>query len=630
MGSDIPKAPFNKKTQKEMKKNIFAYAAALLLLGLGACSEEREYMPQENGTVMMTVYANRGDAATRSDLSETAGGDLACAWTKGDQLLVTDAEGKNLGNLNIDPEDPATGKFTGSIILDIKSGKKTLHYFYLGSAAGNLDNVATGHTFDLSSQDGLIGSLGKYDALSAEAEVSVIDGKAFVNGELTLGRHFALGHFTLRFPEGVEMTDGTVTISGDNLYTQATLGLKDRDVTGKTAGTISVTGSNGDIFVNLIPGSGVTPTFKATVDGKDYEGSLTPGDINAGRYYRKAAGEGVPVEMKKIGGDVDHTKNPLLKWAEGNLQRSGTGASVTGTIASDYTETGSYYQFGRNYGYNSVSEAAYEFKAEGSDIPSSYGIYPGTGSTTSVKYYANKINFKDYPNCFFIGNNDSATKGDYVTPAFEDTWTERATKMGYTNETPCPKGWRLPTRAEYGEIMPIVNGKYGNTGDTAWKELVQFKTLADGTKCAFRWSKTIESGKSYLKIECLVVDKSTTETSAINWSDKNVQTRMFKGSGYIYAHRYMGTMNNSQQYVARPLLWGTISYAWQQINQYQAVVVMKQAASYMDYGGFYWTSDANQSVFGIIFNNSTSYTPGYKLLGFYDANAVNIRCVKDE
>ena len=327
-------------------------ALGVLAMAAISCSDAL----RDGGTPVLekttiTVYANRGDAATRSDLSETAGGDLACAWTKGDQLLVTDAEGKNLGNLNIDPEDPATGKFTGSIILDIKSGKKTLHYFYLGSAAGNLDNVATGHTFDLSSQDGLIGSLGKYDALSAEAEVSVIDGKAFVNGELILGRHFSLGHFTLKFPEGVTMTDGTVTISGDNLYTQATLGLKDREVTNQTAGEITVANSNGDIFVNLILGKDVAPTFKATVAGKDYEGTLTPSEIKAGLYYRKAATEGIPVEMTEVKGEdpvKDDTVGPEFeiggkkyRFTSGNLYyNTKTGVWYIHDRQTDFTNAG--------------------------------------------------------------------------------------------------------------------------------------------------------------------------------------------------------------------------------------------------------------------------------------------------
>ena len=610
-----------------MKKNIFVYAASALLLGLGACSEELEYAPQNDGAVKMTVYVSRGDIATRSILSEE-GGNLNCAWANGDQLLVTDANGGYKGVLTV--TDPNSGKFAGDI-YNLNDGKTRLNYFYLGTGI-NLTGLSGSYGFDISSQEGTIASLGKYDALSAGTEVSVIDGAAYV-GNLTLGRHFSFGHFTLKFPEGVAMTDGTVTISGSNVNTKATLGLANHDVTGKTAGTITVAASKGDIYVTLIPGEDVAPTFKATVGGKEYEGTLNARGINAGIYLRKAAGEGVPVEMKKIGGDVDHTKNPLRKWAEGNLKRSGTGASVTGTNASSYTETGSYYQFGRNYGYNSVSEATKNYSAERSDLPANYNIYPGTGTTTPiVPYYANTIDFSKYPNYFFISNSYS---GDYAAnksnSAYKDTWTERATKMGYTNESPCPKGWRLPTRAEYGEIMPILDGKYGNTGNTAWNELVQFKTLADGTKCAFRWSRVIENDNYYLKIECLVVDGSTTETSAVNWSDENVKIRMFKGSGYIYAHRNLWNLNslgiNSYQYTARPLLWGKFSFS---LNTYGNAVVVKQVDSYMDYGGFYWTSDANQAVLGIVFNNLTGYTPGYKLLGFNDANAVNIRCVKDE
>ena len=81
-----------------MKKNIFVYAASLLLLGLGACSEEQEFAPQNDGTVKMTVYASKGDAETRSILSEE-NGNLNCAWTDGDQLLVTDVNGSTKGQV---------------------------------------------------------------------------------------------------------------------------------------------------------------------------------------------------------------------------------------------------------------------------------------------------------------------------------------------------------------------------------------------------------------------------------------------------------------------------------------------------------------------------------------------------
>lgn len=327
---------------------------------------------------------------------------------------------------------------------------------------------------------------------------------------------------------------------------------------------------------------------------------------------------------------VDHSKNPLLKWAKTNLQRSGSGLSVSGDFVSDYTETGSYYQFGRNYGFNSVSEAVQNFGVERSDIASNRNIYPGTGSTTPVKtYYASTIDFSKYPNYFFIGN-PSTGDGDYATPARQDTWTERAKKNGYTNESPCPEGWRLPTIAEYKEIMPILNGKSGNTGSEAWNTLVQIKTLDDGTSCAFRWSKSTGTTYSYLKIECLVIGKDVTDTSIINWNDENVVSRYFKGAGYIQSHRNLWQLTSgtiiSTHYTARPMEWGR----YNGMVQNNGTVYVYLTESLMNYGGFYWTSDKEQNAFSLVFNSSTGYILGYYLSIFEDAIAANIRCITDD
>lgn len=319
---------------------------------------------------------------------------------------------------------------------------------------------------------------------------------------------------------------------------------------------------------------------------------------------------------------VDHSKNPLLKWAETDLQRSGYSSNVQATFANNYTTTGSYYQFGRNYGFTSVSDAAKNYGVERSDMTPNRNVYPGTGSTSPVStYYASNINFGNYPNYFFIDNNHG---GDYTTPARQQTWSERAQSNGYSYNSPCPKGWRIPTISEYKEIMPVINDRAGNTGNNAWNTLVQFKTL-DNIKCAFRWSKYTRSSYSYLKIECLVVNNNTTDITQINWNEENVVTRYFKGAGYIQAHRNLWQLNSSTHYTARPMEWGT----YEGIALANGTVRVALTKSYMTYGGFYWTSDATQGVFSMIFNNSTGYTLGYYLSTYDSPIGANIRCIKD-
>lgn len=184
--------------------------------------------------------------------------------------------------------------------------------------------------------------------------------------------------------------------------------------------------------------------------------------------------------------------------------------------------------------------------------------------------------------------------------------------------------------------MPVVDEKAGNKGNNAWKTLIQFKTLADGTKCAFRWSKISNNGYSYLKIECLVVNESMNDASNINWDDENVETRIFKGSGYITAIRNYWQYSNGRidyyYYTPRPMEWGyyDASIIYNNYNYTNSRVSLDLTKSCMTYGGFYWTSDADQATFTMIFDNSTGYTLGYYLSIYKQAIAANIRCVKAE
>ena len=251
----------------------------------------------------ITVYASKGDAETRSILSEE-NGNLNCAWTDGDQLLVTDVNGGTKGILEL--TDVNAGKFEGTLMLGVTEGKVTLRYFYLGNGV-DPTNVSKKCDYDIAAQDGTIESLSKNDALSTQAEIAVIDGGAYPDGTLQLERHFSFSHFTLKLPEGVTLNGEPVTISGENLFTKATLGLADRAISDKTAGTITVNPGKDNFYVNLIPATSVTPVFKVTINGKEYEGSLRTRDITAGKFIRKNDSEntGVIVDMTEPQPDED-------------------------------------------------------------------------------------------------------------------------------------------------------------------------------------------------------------------------------------------------------------------------------------------------------------------------------------
>ena len=291
-----------------------------------SCSDDLRHggAPALEGTCI-TVYAAKGDAETRSLLSEKDG-NLNCAWTEGDQLLVTDVNGGKKGILEL--TDVNAGKFEGTL-LGVSDGKVTLNYFYLGTGA-DTDKAVQSYGYNIAAQDGTIESLSKNDALSAQAEIAVINGSAYPEGTLRLDRHFSFAHFTLKLPEGVKLNGEPVTISGDNVITKATLGLANRAVSGQAAGTITVNPGSNSFYVNLIPAASVAPVFKVAINGKEYEGSLKARDIAAGKFLRNKDKEsGVIVDMTVSGGDdpaKDDTVGPefeidgkKFRFTSGNL-----------------------------------------------------------------------------------------------------------------------------------------------------------------------------------------------------------------------------------------------------------------------------------------------------------------------
>lgn len=570
----------------------------------------------------ISVNVYRELPSTRTDVKDVEG-DLDYTWSAGDQLLVTDQEGNKISTLVLNDEDAgqAYGTFSGYGELP-NNQTLQLNFIYLGDRVAT-SNVENSYTFNIAEQTGALTDLPATDIMSSTQEVTITDNAVWIE-DFGLQKRLASAHYTLEFPEGVTMTNEVVTISGDHIYNAASLSLANGLLNDNpTVGSITVTNGTGDFYIRVIPTTGYAPTFKVTINGVEYTGTKeSRDDFLAGKFLRAADGTGAVVEMTAPS-VVDHTKNPLLKWAESDLQRSGSGTSVTGEFTGSYTESGSYYQFGRNYGYNSVNEADDYYGVYEGELPYNRNAYPGTGSTRTVPPYSTSTNFSQYPEYFFIAN------GDYYPNGSSQTWEERAEAMGYTHTTPCPDGWRIPTMKNYQEIMPVIDGRTGNIGSGAWNTLVQIKELEDGTHCAFRWSAEEDYYYSYLKIECLVVDENADEDT-IDWSDENVVTRYFKGAGYLIGHVNLWQFGYSTHYTARPLEWGRYTASVQEVGYGTAVVVVTQNQSLMNYGGFYWTSDANQNVFSFIFNSSTGYELGYYLSNYNDDSniAANIRCIK--
>lgn len=105
-----------------------------------------------NGEVLLTVTANRGVAGSRTSFEESEG-NLITNWNEGDQLVVTDATGANLGVLTIiSGQNTSEGVFEGTIKL---GDNENVNIVYLGSGyEGDLEEVSNKVVFNISAQDG--------------------------------------------------------------------------------------------------------------------------------------------------------------------------------------------------------------------------------------------------------------------------------------------------------------------------------------------------------------------------------------------------------------------------------------------------------------------------------------------
>ena len=302
-----------------MKKYTYLLGALACSALLAGCSADQDF-PAVEGKVRMSVKVGRqqiADALTRITIDEQEG-NLVCNWAAGDRLLVVNAAGKNVGYMELaqGEENKNFAQFDGYLVLP--EGEQTLNFFYLGKTdVKNYPETAGKYVLDMTSQAGKIANLGDYDMLSSQVKVNVADGWAY-SDDLSLQRRIAFAHFQLQMPDGVTLTDENVTITGQGVYSKGTYDLTTMATT-MTRGTMTVPANGGDFYIDLLPGSDVTPIFAVTVGGVEYEGTLTPKDIQASMFLRKGHQQGVPVQMFRKGGNVDHSLNPLAKWAESNL-----------------------------------------------------------------------------------------------------------------------------------------------------------------------------------------------------------------------------------------------------------------------------------------------------------------------
>ena len=330
------------------KKSI--YALSLVgVTGLWSCSQEEMLSSGADNTVKgepvkLTLTVNRGDAQTRTILSEDATtGRLNSDWVEGDELHVYDTDGKEVGTLQIESGfDSSVGVFSGEITA--KEGTHQYNFWYYNLKENRVfitsDEQANRLTVNVAEQNFTsVEALSAMDILSSrnpeeydDVIITVKDGKATVAKDVTLNSRLAMAHFTLT---GLPKEAGTLEIYDveKKIYIEDSYQFGDTNRGRAENGEgikVTMTSGQTDVYVALIPNyASVYPEYKlgfkftgSTGDVYTYAFTAsTP--VQAGVYYRGKDGNGQVIPMKK----TDDAVGPIIeyggkKWrfTRGNLK----------------------------------------------------------------------------------------------------------------------------------------------------------------------------------------------------------------------------------------------------------------------------------------------------------------------
>lgn len=444
---------------------------------------------------------------------------------------------------------------------------------------------------------------------------------------------------------------------------------KDDEKPAETTTYTLVYNANGGVFgtseTRTATGKSTEDTYSFTVDGTFLPArdgytflgwaetsDATTATIKAGdevTLEKAAPSKTIYAVWEKVEVIVDHSKNPLLKWAETDLVYNKT--TKTSGFASSYTDQASLYQWGRNPGWKDYIDALggtttdnggrvhYEYATYNKHYNVGTGLHGGADDISDY-YYDNKNDSFDELLYFM---NPQGT--DYwIGTGGGSTWNERAEACGFTTSV-CPENWRIPTKADFLEIKPSEALK-GNGNLASVANRMELRTIDGICTYAIRWSAETQNSKTYLRIDAIVVPDNYTndDLTSIDWTDKNVVTRYFGANGFIHGFYHVNVVSNGQTFpVARPMP-GTETHAdnLRQNTSYWTVTWDYITDYSVNNEGYYWMSD-EKTAFTFQDNTRVKVAPGtdnsypfkdrQSALGILPVNAQDccaIRCVKAE
>lgn len=706
---------------KFLKKSIYALSL-VSMMGLWSCSQE-EMLPGGDVTakghpVPVTLTVSRSDAQTRTELSENyATGGLNDFWEQDDRLHVYNAQGTEVGTLKItEGVGTDTGVFYGEVTAEQGEQELSLWYYdeeYMASEATKSSPKMKFSTYkystetvpslylDLRSQDfASAEDFKKVDVLSKKVTLNVNGEKSTVVKDEVLKAYLTFARFSLStIPTGTTGTldiydiaaYGSNAITGEEYYNtknQWSFDLGKSCVanrhTDKTNIVVNNVEGGKDVYVAFVSSPS---TENGTTPGKGYKLGFifkaSNGDVYtyefenetvlwAGKYYNAGIGEdgkihGEEIPLVKEGGDeevVDHSKNPLAKWAETNLD-----LSKNSKFATNNYDLGQFFQFGRNCGYTNYTDANSRYALYCSELTNypkdvwGFNVFNGNKNASYIETtYSYGSETDSNPVSYFLISNSNIGGSDTdwwpERANKNDSWATRATAEGWSTGDPSPEGWRIATSQDYAEIMPNNLSNSSNTNVFGKGEI---RTNMD-CKYALKWDisyKTVNSSKRYiLAVRALVLPKDypVDKWSEVDWSDSNVITRFFPSAGYIqglYINKYVSYTYNANaiinpytfyvsdsdtRYTGKGLGWYRISrpvpvggtdfdaYLYDPTTAY---LYISKITDYSNMRTSYWTADGK--CFGFSYDLNRAYSDPYYISmtktypKFY---GMPVRCVK--
>ncbi len=293
--------------------NKILYALSLVsMCGMWACTSDVEYEGGETSTkghpVSVTLTVSRGEAQTRTEISENNVGGLDGIWEDEDVLHVYDTDGNDVGTLTLDGKvSPSVGVFSGT--LTVEDGEKDYNIWYYPAendylkmgkdSYGNTTVVVNLLKQNFTSEK----DFAKVEVLSKVIKLNVKGTSATVTKDEDMRSRMAFARFSLK---GIEGKKGTLKMYNANVET-STGSIADYDktcyqvsfnctypdgqpgVASNKENRLEFSNVEGgrDVYAAFVPDRNYTLAFEFT----DTEGSVykynfkTATTLKAGHYY---------------------------------------------------------------------------------------------------------------------------------------------------------------------------------------------------------------------------------------------------------------------------------------------------------------------------------------------------------